>query len=379
MREIYLDNNATTEISDKVLERQYEILKNNFGNASSKYILGERSKKIIEDSREIMKKAINAGKNDTLIFTGCASESNSSVFFSAINAFPEKKHIVVSAVEHLSVLSTAMFWKEKGFEVTVLGVDNDGNLNIEEFRNSVRKDTLLISIMTANNETGVIFPIKQLVQIAKEIAPDVLFHTDAVQAIGKIPVDVGDTGVDYMSVSGHKFHAPKGVGALYVRADRPFIPLLCGGHQEGNLRAGTENIASIGAMGCAASDIGQLIAENKKREKLREWMEEEIGKIGDVMIIGQNAKRLPNTSNIAIKDIPGSELLFHLAGKGIYVSTGSACNSVSVDPSHVLTAMAVPIEYQHSIRVSLSSFTTGDEIDIFVNTLKEIVSKLRRR
>lgn len=379
MKEIYLDNNATTKVSTKVLERQYEIQKRDFGNASSKYILGEKSKKIIEVARESIRKSINADENDTLIFTGGASESNSSVFFSAVNSSYVKRHIIISAVEHLSVFSTAMFWKERGFKVTVIGVDNNGNLNIDEFRRSICKDTLLISLMTANNETGVIFPVRQLVQIAKEIAPNILFHTDAVQAMGKIPVDVDAMGVDYMSVSGHKFHAPKGVGILYIRRNVPFIPFIRGGHQERNLRAGTENTASIGAMGCAAANIESLIIENRKRENLRNWMEEEICKIEGVMIIGQNAKRLPNTSNIAVRDIKGLDLLFHLANRKIYVSTGSACNSISVEPSHVLTAMNVPVEYRHSIRVSLSAYTTGDEICAFVKAFKDIVEKLRRR
>ncbi len=378
MVEIYLDNNATTKVSDKVFENHCEWLKK-FGNASSLYPLGENSKRIIEESRRIIKKSINANENDTLIFTGCASESNNSVFFSAINYFPEKRHIIISSVEHLSVFSTAMFWKNKGYEITVVGVDNDGKLDLDQFKKSIRKDTLLISIMMANNETGVIFPIKQLVEIAKDISPDILFHTDAVQAIGKIPVDVMDMGIDYMSISGHKFHAPKGVGALYVRHDVPFIPFIHGGHQEGGLRAGTENLASIAAMGTAALDIEYLITENKKREKIRDWMEAEICKMNDVMIIGHNSTRLPNTSNIAVKGIAGTDLLFHLAHKGIYVSIGSACTSKSISPSHVLKAMKLPEEYQHSIRVSMSSYTTGAEINVFVQQLEKIVNNLRRK
>lgn len=376
---IYLDNNATTEVSETVLEYQNKILKENYGNASSQYLLGQKSKKIIDESRTVIKEVLNADKNDMIVFTGCASESNNSVFFSAINIYPEKKHIIISAVEHLSVLSTAMFLEGKGCEITIIGVDNEGRLNLDQFRKSIRKDTLLISIMTANNETGVIFPIKQLVQIAREIAPDVLFHTDAVQAIGKIKVDVTDLGVDYLSLSGHKFYAPKGVGALYIRCNTPFVPFIHGGHQEFNLRAGTENIASIGAMGVAASAVEGLIAENVKREKLRDWMEAEVSRLEDVLIIGKHTQRLPNTSNIAFKDVDGIELLLHLASKGIYVSTGSACNSTCMNPSHVLMAMSIPEGYQHSIRVSLSSHTTGADMRNFVDELIKTVKNIRRK
>lgn len=379
IEEIYLDNNATTKISDKVLEEQCRILKNYYGNASSVYYLGKESNKIIENARVNIKRSINAAADDRLIFTGCASESNNSTFFSAINCFPQKKHIIVSAVEHLSVLSTAMFWKEKGYEVTVIGVDHDGKLNIDEFKKCLRKDTLLVSIMFANNETGVVFPIKKLVEVAKNIAPEVLFHTDAVQAIGKIPVDVKELGVDYLSISGHKFHAPKGVGALYIRNQAPFKPFIFGGHQERNLRAGTENTASIHAMGIAALDIEYLIEKSKNNEKLRDFMEEEIEKIEDIMIIGKNSERLPNTSNISMKNMRIAELLLGLSREKIYVSTGSACNSKSIGTSHVLTAMDVPKEYQQSLRVSLSSYTTGAEINAFIKEFKKIIKKLRRK
>lgn len=379
VREIYLDNNATTKVNADVLAYQNEIMKDYFGNASSQYPLGQNSKRVIEESRAIIKETIHAGQKDTIVFSGCASESNNSVFFSAINSFPEKKHIIISAVEHLSVLSTAMFWKGKGYEVTVIDVDHNGNLNLDKYKKSIRKDTLLISIMTANNETGVIFPIKQLVQIAREITPDVLFHTDAVQAMGKIPVDVTDIGVDYLSISGHKFHAPKGVGVLYIRSNSPYVPFIYGGHQESNLRAGTENIALIAAIGRAASYIDGLIVENAKRRILRDWMEAEIGKLDDIMVFGQNVERLPNTSNISVKNIDGINILLHLASKGIYVSTGSACNSMNMEPSHVLAAMRAPGEYAHSIRISLSSETTGEDVRSFVNEFISIVNHLRRK
>lgn len=376
---IYLDNNATTKISRDVLEYQAKILLENYGNASSQYPLGMELKKILEHARESVKKAIHAEKESTLIFTSCASESNNSVFFSVINKYPQKKHIIISAVEHLSVYSTAMFWKEKGYEISVISVDQNGQLNMDEFSKSIREDTALISIMMANNETGVIFPIKQLVQIAKKISPEILFHTDAVQAVGKVVVDVTDLGVDYMSISGHKFHAPKGVGALYIRGDVPYIPFVHGGHQEGNLRAGTENIASIAAMGKAAERVQQLIDNSKKNEKLRDWMEAELSEIEGIMIIGQGAKRLPNTSNVSVKNIDGIDMLLHLARKGICVSTGSACNSVSMNSSHVLEAMGIPEGYKHSIRISLSSHSTGKEITLLVKEIKEIIKKLKER
>lgn len=379
MKLIYLDNNATTEVDKDVAETAYSVLKDHFGNASSLYPIGIESNGMINESRNIIRTQLGAEQNDEIIFTSCASESNNAVFFSAINSFPDKKHIIISAVEHMSVIQCAEYWEKMGYDVSIIGVDKTGNIDFESFIRCIRKDTLLVSIMLANNETGVIFPIKKLVEELKKRAPEALFHTDAVQAIGKIPVDVKKLGVDFLSLSGHKFHAPKGIGVLYIKNGTPFYPFIMGGHQEKGLRAGTENLANIVALGCAAKKIPDLIEKNTKKVVFRKYIEDSLKELSDIYIIGEGANRLPNTINVSAKNINGTQVLLKLAKEGICVSSGSACNSVSEEPSHVLKAMNVPDEFLRSIRISLSSHTNGDEVKEFLSNYKSIIIKERNR
>lgn len=380
MKQIYLDNNATTKVDPAAADEAYSVLTECFGNASSLYPIGVKSKSIIRESRKIIKTQIGADTNDRIVFTSGASESNNTVFFSAVNSFPEKKHIIISAVEHMSVLRCAEYWKTKGYDISIISVDNSGNIDIEEFISCIRKDTLLVSIMLANNETGVIFPVKKLVEELKKKAPGALFHTDAVQAIGKIPVNVKELGVDFLSLSGHKFHAPKGIGVLYIKEGTPFCPFVIGGHQEKGLRAGTENVANIAALGCAASRIPELIKKNSEKIVFRNYLEKSLKKeLEDIYIIGEDANRLPNTLNISAKNIDGTIVLLKLAAEGICVSSGSACNSVSAEPSYVLRAMNVPDEYLRSIRISFSAYTNGEEINLFLNNYIKIIKKEREQ
>ena len=378
--EIYLDNNATTALSLPVLQKQILALKYTYGNPSDPYGLGVVAKREVEEARDRIADLIGANSNcDKLIFTGCASEANNAVFNSAIKKYPNKKHIVVSSVEHLSVLEVARNLEASGYEVTYVPVNQNGELDLSYFKNMLREDTLLVSIMTANNETGVIYPIDEIVQIVHSVSPDILTHTDAVQAIGKIPTDVKRSGVDFLSLSGHKFHAPKGVGALYIRAGVDFIPFIVGGHQESRQRAGTENTSSIIAMGEAAVYARESATNQEKIQQLRRDMESALSTLPvDSFIVGANSPRLSNTTSIAFANRSGYELMLKLAAMGICVSTGSACNSENESPSHVIKAMALPEKFQRPIRISLSNDTTQDEIDRFVGVLKSLLIKKGR-
>lgn len=377
---IYLDNNATTALSLRVLQKQVIALKNIYGNPSDPYELGVIAKREMEEARgriaDLIGASLGCGK---LIFTGSASEANNAVFNSAIRRCPNKKHIVVSAVEHLSVLAAAKNLEAAGYEITYIPVDQNGELDLNYFRNILRKDTLLVSIMTANNETGIIYPIDEIVQIVRSVSPDILTHTDAVQAIGKIPTNVKNSGVDFLSLSGHKFHAPKGIGALYIRAGVDFIPFIVGGHQEQGQRAGTENTSSIIAMGEAAIEAKESATNQEKVQQLRHDMEAALMALPvESFIIGAHLPRLSNTTSIAFADKSGYELMLKLAASGIYVSTGSACNSESESPSHVVKAMSLPERFQSPIRISLSNETTQNEIEKFVEVLQSLLTKKGR-
>lgn len=374
---IYFDNNATTPISDPVLKKQVFALKNTYGNPSDLYELGVLAKREMEEARERICRLIGSNsKLDKLIFTGSATEANNAVFNSVVKLYPKKKHIVVSAVEHLSVLQVARNFEVLGYKITYIPVNQNGEINLDYLRKSLQKDTLLVSIMTANNETGVVYPIKEIVDIVHSVSSDILIHTDAVQAIGKIPIDVKKSGVDFLSLSGHKFHAPKGVGALYIKGGVEYKPFLIGGHQERKLRAGTENTASIIAMGEAAIYAKDSAMDQSLIQQLRDNLESSIKAMPfDTFIIGEKALRVSNTSNIAFANEYGSTLMLKLAAKGICVSTGSACNSNSEEPSHVIKAMSIPSKYQRSIRISLSNETTQEEIDQFLNVIQTILIK----
>ncbi len=379
---IYLDNNATTRVDSRVYVKQCEVLKKDFGNASSIYPIGVEAKQIIKDSRQKVANFINANlkKGDRVVFTSCATESNNAVFHSVLGQRAKGKHIVISEVEHPAVKMPAAYYEELGCKVERIRVDRDGFLDEEQIVNSLNEDTVLVSIMMVNSETGVINNIEHIAKKIKEKNPKILIHTDAVQAAGKIKIDVQLLGVDFLSLSGHKFHAPKGIGVLYIRHGVSFNPFFLGGHQEEDCRAGTENVAYIAAIGEAAY-LAQQDLENgaiTKVEILRNEMEEKLKQeFPDSIIFGMNNLRVGNTTNIGFKAVNGSKLVLQLAQKGICISSGTACNSVNTEPSKVLRAMDAPEDYIWSIRISLSKENSDADIQTLINTLKEIM--IRRK
>lgn len=374
---IYLDNNATTKVDEEVFNAMLPYLKENFGNPSSIYSIGKEVKKAIAKARKNVAKLLNADESE-IIFTSCASESNVSAIMNAIRNNPDKKHMITTKVEHASVMETMKYLEEQGYKITYLSVDECGRLDLEEIKNAITPQTCLIEVMLANNEIGNIYPIKEIGKIAKKY--NILFHCDAVQAVGKIKIDVKDLGVDTLSISGHKIHAPKGIGVLYVKNGTDFTSLIFG-HQENNRRGGTENVPYIIGLGKSAEIIleDNYQSEEQVRE-LRDYFEEQIkAKIEDIHIYGDLENRTPNTSNIAFKGVNAEELLFMLESFNIYISTGSACNSEIAEPSHVLTACNADMENYSPIRVSLGKYNTKDEIDYFIKNLINIVNMLRRK
>jgi len=372
-KKIYLDNNATTKIDEDVLNAMLPYLKEEYGNPSSAYFFGRKVKEDIIKVKKNIASLLNCDSSE-VIFTSCASESNVTAIMSAVRSNPSKKHIITTKVEHSSILETMKYLESIGYKITYLSVDKYGKLNIKELEKSINEDTCLISVMMANNEIGNIYPIKEIGVIARK--NNILFHCDAVQAVGKIKIDVKDMNIDMLSLSGHKIHAPKGIGALYIKNNIPYVPLVFG-HQENNKRGGTENVPYIIGLGKAT----QLILEEKTNnlKELRDYMEKEIKeRIKDVFIYGDIENRLPNTSNIAFKGIKGDELLLMLETFNIYVSTGSACNSESAELSHVLTACNADLDNYSPIRVSLGKYNTKEEIDIFVKRLKNIINVIRK-
>ena len=378
MREIYLDYNATTPIDPRVTEAMAPFLSDNFHNPSSLYQKSKITKKAIEDSREKLATLIGAAPKE-IIFTGGGSESdNHAIKGIAFSLMKKGKHIITSSIEHHAVLHTCKFLEKIGFDVTYLSVDRYGIVNPDSVRKSIRDDTILVSIMYANNEIGTMEPIKEISEITRE--KGVIFHTDAVQAVGKIPINVNDLGVDLLSLSAHKFYGPKGVGALYIRKMLRIESLLHGGMQERGKRAGTENIAGIVGAGKAAEIAMEEMGEEKDKIKpLRDKLENElIKRIPEIIINGHPSNRLYNTLNIAIKYIEGEGMLTFLDFEGISVSSGSACASGSLDPSHVLLAVGVPIEHAHgSLRFSLGKYNNYKDIDKVIEVLPPIVEKLR--
>ncbi len=375
---IYFDNNATTECEEEVLKEMLPYFKEKYGNPSSLYSFSKQVKEKIQQARSNVAKLLNANVNE-IIFTSCASESNISAIRNAIQNNPNKKHIITTKVEHASIMETMKSLEKQGYQITYLSVDEKGRINLEELRRSIKKDdTFLIAIMMANNEIGNIYPIEEIGKIAKE--NNVLFHCDAVQAVGKMKIDVKNMKIDTLSMAGHKIHAPKGIGVLYVRENLDFTPLIFG-HQEDERRGGTENVPYIIGLGKAAKMI--LEDDNKSNEKikvLRDKLEKELKeKIGDCYIYGDIENRLPNTTNIAFKGIKGEEILLVLESFGIYIGTGSACNSKSVEPSHVLTAMGVDLSESSPIRISLGKTNTEEEVEKLVEMLTKTVKMLRMR
>lgn len=374
---IYLDNNATTKCDIEVLDVMLPFFNNMYGNPSSTYSFGKEVKEEIKKARCNVAELIGATE-DEIIFTSCASESNVTAIMSAIRSYPNKKHIITTKVEHASIMETMKYLESIGYSITYLSVDEFGRLNLDEIDSSITDDTCLISVMIANNEIGNVYPIKEIGEIAKKHG--ILFHSDAVQAIGKIKIDVKELGVDTLSLSGHKINAPKGIGVLYVKDGVSFTPLVFG-HQEKNRRGGTENTPYIIGLGKACElIIKDNYKSNDSLKDLRDYMESEIkSKFDDVKIYGDLANRLPNTSSIAFKNINAEELLLMLESFNIFVSTGSACNSEIAEPSHVLVACNADLDIYSPIRISLGKYNTKDEIDIFIKRLENIINMFRKR
>ncbi|MEO1506878.1 MAG: cysteine desulfurase NifS [Cyanobacteria bacterium J06633_23] len=373
---IYLDNNATTRVDPDVLDAMLPYLSDFYGNPSSMHSFGGQVGAAVQDAR--VKVADLLGAEDTeIIFNSCGSEGNNTAIHAALAAQPEKRHIVTTAVEHPAILNVCKHLEKKGYIVTYLSVDGRGQLDLMEVEAAMTGGTALVTTMYANNETGVIFPVEQIGAIAKEYGAT--FHVDAVQAVGKVPIDLKNSTIDLLTLSGHKLHAPKGVGALYVRRGFRFRPFLLGGHQERGRRAGTHNVPGIIALGKAAEQAREHLVNVQKEQQLRDSLETQLlALIPDCDVNGGGTTRLPNTTNIGFKYIEGEAILFMLNQHGICASSGSACTSGSLDPSHVLTAMGLPYTILHgSIRFSLSRFTTQEDIQQVVNVMPGIVEKLR--
>ncbi len=377
MREIYLDNNATTKVDERVFEEMRPYFCELYGNPSSMHFFGGQVQKKVDEARARVASLLGA-LPDEIVFTACGTESDNAAIRSALEVFPEKRHIITSRVEHPAVLTQCRNLTKRGYRVTELNVDGNGQLDLNELEKALDDDTAIVSLMYANNETGVIFPIEEAARIVKK--KGAIFHTDAVQAVGKIPLNMAESAIDMLSISGHKLHAPKGVGVLYVRRGTPFRPFLVGGHQERGRRAGTENTASIIAMGKACQLAEQYMADEAGRvRELRDRLERQLtALIPNTRINGGGTHRLPNTLSIAMEFVEGEGILLLLSDKGICASSGSACTSGSLEPSHVLRAMGVPFTCAHgSIRFSLSRFTTDDDIDAVIKELPPIISRLR--
>jgi len=379
----YLDNNATTKVAPEVYEAMIPYLTEDYFNPSSMYEPAQHTKEAIAAARNNIADLLGQVDPQEIMFTGCATESNNTAIMGTVRANPNRKHIVTTAVEHPAVLEVCRELERNGYSVTYLGVDRAGNLDPREFIKALTHNTLLVSIMHANNETGVVFPIEQLSRIAKQTDPQIVFHTDATQTVGKLPVDMttGFPYVDLLSFSGHKLHAPKGVGALFIRRGTRCRPFMIGGHQESGRRGGTENVPYIIGLSRALTLAMQRREEDESRiEKLRNRLENElVARIPSVQVNGEEADRLPNTLNISIHYIEGEGMLFQLSSAGICASSGSACTSGSLEPSHVLRAMKVPFTAVHgSVRFSLSRYNNDEDIDKIIEVFPQIVTNLRK-
>jgi len=379
---VYVDNNATTKVAPEVFEAIAPFLTEDYFNPSSMYDAARHAAHAVARAREEIAAHLGAADAKEILFTSCATESNNWAIRGTADANPRRKHIVTTAVEHPAVFEVCKEMERRGFRVTFLPVDGEGRLDTGEFVRALERDTLLVSIMHANNETGVIFPVEELARITKETDPAIVFHTDATQTVGKLPIDLADPfrHVDLLSFSGHKLHAPKGVGALYARRGTACRAFMVGGHQEAGRRAGTENIAFIVGL---ARALGLVMAtreaDEARIERMRDRLERGIReRVTEVVINGTGAPRLPNTANISCHYVEGEGMLYQLSAEGICASSGSACTSGSLDPSHVLLAMKVPFTAVHgSIRFSLSRYNTEGDIDRILEVFPQVVANLR--
>ncbi len=375
---IYLDNNATTMVDPAAFKAMQPYFCELYGNASSMHDFGNELNKPILEARENLADLLGAASESEIIITSCGSESDNAAIFSALNSYPERRHFITSKVEHPAIISTAKVLENRGYRVTYLPVDRAGRLNLEDLKAAISDDTFLVSLMWANNETGTIFPVEEAAQICAERG--VLFHTDAVQAVGKVPMDLKNSAISMLSLSGHKIHAPKGIGALYVKRGVRFRPFINGGHQERGRRAGTENVASLIALGVAAKKAKEFLPlEESQVGRLRDKLEAGIlNNIANTMVNGDLEHRLAGTTNISFGYVEGEAILLMLNQYGICASSGSACSSGSLEPSSVLRAMGVPFTHAHgSVRFSLSRFTTEAEIDKVIAVMPQIIGRLR--
>ena len=377
---IYMDNNATTRVAPEVLEAMMPYLRDYYGNPSSMHTFGGQVGRAVARAREQVADLLGAAPEE-IVFTSCGTESDSTAILSALQTYPEKNHVVTTRVEHPAVKNLCenleLFTGRK-YHTTRLHVHSDGTLDVQRFRDSLTDETVIASAMWANNETGVLFPVEEMARITRERG--ILFHTDAVQAVGKIPLNLRDSAIDFLSISGHKLHAPKGVGVLYVRKGTPFVPFMNGGHQERGRRGGTENVASIIGLGRACELAAAKMAEENSRVRaLRDKLEHGLlTSVPKALLNGHPELRLPNTANISFEYVEGEAILLHMNQLNICASSGSACTSGSLEPSHVLRAMGVPFTAAHgSIRFSLSVYNTEEEIDFVLAHMPPIIEKLR--
>lgn len=376
---IYLDNNATTKIDERVLEAMMPYLTDEYANPSSMYDFAKPAHRAIDVARKQVQEFLGAASEREIIFTSCGSESANTAINAVLSNNKTKRHIITTAVEHPCVLNVYKHYEKLGYKVDYIGVNSKGELDLKSLEEKVNEETALVSIMWANNETGIIFPVEKIAEIVKAKNPNTMIYVDAVQVAGKIKIDVKNTKIDMLGISGHKFHAPKGIGVLYVKSGTIISPLIIGGHQERGKRAGTENVPYIVGIGKAA-ELAQeyLDYEANEIKRLRDKLES--GILKNTFNSGLNtsvSNRVPNTTNIGFQYIEGELILLHLSDLGICASSGSACTSGSLEPSHVLRAMGVPFTSLHgSIRFSLSRYTTEKEIDYVIENLPPIIEKL---
>ena len=377
MKTVYVDNNATTRVAPEVLEVMQPYFSEYYGNPSSMHFFGGQVQKKVDEARARVAEFLGAEPSE-IVFTSCGTESDNAAILGTLDSYPEKRHIITTRVEHPAVGNVSTYLGRKGYRVTELSVDREGRLDLDELRESLTDGTAVVTIMYANNETGVIFPIEEIGEIVK--AKGIPFHTDAVQAAGKIPLSMKKSKLDMLSISGHKLHAPKGIGILYIRKGTKFSPFLIGGHQEKGRRGGTENVPYIIGLG-KACEMAQkhLNEENTRVRSLRDYLEMKLlEKIPNTLVNGDRKNRLPNTTSLSFEYVEGESILLLLSDLGICASSGSACTSGSLEPSHVLRAMGVPFTAAHgSIRFSLSIYSTKEEMDYIIEHLPPIIQRLR--
>ena len=375
---VYLDNNATTKVDEEVVKAMMPYFSEYYGNPFSLHLFGNETGLAVTQARQTIADILKAKPNE-IIFTASGSEADNLAIRGIAKAYKHRgKHIITSTIEHPAVKNTFMDLMEDGFEITMVPVDENGVMIMDEFKKALREDTILVSVMHANNEVGSFQPIEEIAKITKE--RKIIFHVDAVQTMGKVEIYPEKMGIDLLSFSGHKFHAPKGIGVLYKRDGVRLARIITGGNQEGKRRPGTSNVPYIVGLAKALEmAVANMKEEWNREETLRDYFEEEVSKrIPEIKINGKGARRLPGTSSITFKYLEGESMLLNLSLKGIAVSSGSACSSDSLQPSHVLLAMGVPAEFAHgTLRFSLSKYTTKEEIDYTIESLVEIIEKLR--